>query len=51
MRPCAGAHGFVASDGKGRVWIEGEAVAHDDDAQWDNHLAAVVRAGPVRVGT
>ena len=42
-----GVHGFVASDGKERVWIGGEAVARDDHAQWDNHLAAVVSGGPV----
>ena len=41
-----GERGFVASDGKGRVWIGDEAVAHDDQAQWDNHLTAAPPAGP-----
>lgn len=41
-----GERGFVASDGKGRVWIGDEAVARDDRAQWDNHLTAAVTVPP-----
>lgn len=41
-----GERGFVASDGKGRVWIGDEAIAHGDRARWDNHLTAVTTAGP-----
>ena len=42
-----GARGFVASDGMGGVWMGDTAVARDDRSQWDNHLTAVVPAGPV----
>ena len=38
-----GIRGFVASDGKGRIWREGEVISRDD-VQWDNHLAAAVQA-------
>ena len=38
-----GTCGFVASDGKGRIWREGEVISRDD-VQWDNHLAAAVQA-------
>ena len=37
--------GFVASDGKGRVWIGGVVVSRVVRAQWDNHLAAAVHSG------
>ena len=40
-----GERGFVASDGMGRVWLEGEEVSKDDRAQWDNHLVATPHAG------
>ena len=38
-----GVLGFVASDGKGRLWREGEVIS-SDAVQWDNHLAAAARA-------
>lgn len=37
-----GTLGFVASDGKGRLWREGEVIS-SDDVQWDNHLAAAAQ--------
>ena len=40
-----GGHGFVASDGMGRVWIGGEVASQDGHVQWDNHLAATPDAG------
>ena len=40
-----GEHGFVASDGTGRVWIAGAVATRDDHARWDNHLAATRPAG------
>ena len=43
-----GARGFVASDGKGRVWIGGEAVRarRGGGVEWDNHLTAVAPVAP-----
>ncbi len=41
-----GERGFVASDGRGRVWIGGEAArGGGGQVEWDNHLAAVPSAG------
>ena len=45
-----GERGFIASDGRGRVWIGGAVVSRDERAQWDNHLAATHDAGPAGSG-
>ena len=44
-----GKGGFVASDGKGRVWLGGSVVSRDGRAQWDNHLAAAIHPGPAGI--